>query len=68
MKETQTEICIHYWVIDPPEGPISQGVCIHCEEVKEFKNSLEAEVVMWDGIKTVDFANLDGGLRNVYSK
>jgi hypothetical protein len=30
--------CVHYWVIDPPEGPISKGVCKICGDEKEFKN------------------------------
>jgi hypothetical protein len=28
----------HYWVIDPPNGPISIGTCKKCGEKKEFSN------------------------------
>ena len=30
--------CVHYWVIDPPNGPTSNGVCKICGAEKEFKN------------------------------
>jgi len=36
--------CLHHWIIDSAEGPISQGVCQNCHEIKDFQNSLvEAE-------------------------
>lgn len=36
--------CHHHWIIDSAEGPISQGVCQNCHEIKDFQNSLvEAE-------------------------
>jgi hypothetical protein len=34
--------CRHYWVIQPATGPVSQGVCQHCGENREFKNYVEA--------------------------
>ena len=34
--------CAHYWVIEPANGPVSQGVCQVCMEVKEFMNSVDA--------------------------
>ena len=34
------EQCVHHWLIDPPEGPVSKGVCKLCGEVKEFPNDL----------------------------
>ena len=30
--------CVHYWIIDPPRGPVSKGVCKMCGAEKEFKN------------------------------
>jgi hypothetical protein len=33
--------CTHYWVIDTPSGPVSNGVCKACGEVREFRNYLE---------------------------
>lgn len=29
----------HYWLIDSPDGPTSQGTCRHCGEKREFRNS-----------------------------
>lgn len=31
--------CVHHWVIELANGSTSQGVCIVCFEVKEFRNS-----------------------------
>ena len=33
--------CTHHWVIDTPSGPVSNGVCKVCGEVREFRNYLE---------------------------
>ena len=36
--------CRHHWIIEAAEGPLSQGVCQNCREVKDFHNSIvEAE-------------------------
>ncbi len=32
--------CRHHWLIEPPSGPISKGVCKLCGEVKVFDNIL----------------------------
>ena len=37
-----TPTCCHHWTIQPATGPISQGVCRLCGEVREFKNYVEA--------------------------
>ena len=34
--------CRHHWVIQPAEGPVSQGVCQACGEIREFKNYVES--------------------------
>ena len=34
--------CRHHWVIQPATGPVSQGVCQACEEVREFKNHVDS--------------------------
>jgi hypothetical protein len=46
-KPTPTEVvrqsepaCLHHWVIETPNGPLSQGICQICQEVREFKNSI----------------------------
>ena len=31
--------CAHHWLIDVPNGPISQGVCQRCGHQREFQNS-----------------------------
>ena len=33
--------CAHHWVIDRPDGPLSEGVCQRCDERREFSNSGE---------------------------
>jgi len=32
------EECIHHWIIDPPDGPVSKGVCKICGAEEEFDN------------------------------
>ena len=32
--------CRHHWIIEAAEGPLSQGVCHICHEVKDFQNSI----------------------------
>ena len=32
------EQCTHYWLIDPPDGPISKGVCKICGAERDFTN------------------------------
>ena len=34
--------CQHHWVIDPPKGPVSKGVCRGCGEEREFPNAPES--------------------------
>ena len=38
-KKRDGEICIHYWVIEPPTGPTSKGICKRCGSEREFVNS-----------------------------
>ena len=33
-----TEQCVHHWIIEPPDGPTSNGVCKICGSIKEFEN------------------------------
>ena len=35
--------CVHYWIIDEPEGPISQGVCRICGAQREFSNVFDPD-------------------------
>ncbi len=34
-------VCRHHWAIQPADGPVSEGVCLLCGEVREFKNFVE---------------------------
>ena len=45
-KEKLNEVvtCTHHWVIDTASGHISQGVCKHCQEVREFENSIDRSI------------------------
>ncbi len=36
--------CPHYWVIDAANGHTSRGVCRHCNEVREFENSIDRSI------------------------
>ena len=45
---SQSPACRHYWIIDSPDGPVSKGLCQHCSEVREFKNSLDGSY--WDNV------------------
>ena len=31
--------CQHHWMIAPPTGPTSSGVCRNCKEERTFENS-----------------------------
>jgi len=42
--------CVHHWVIDPPNGAVSEGCCKSCGEKKEFRNSFEYS--SWYGNKS----------------
>ena len=44
-REAQTAVqCRHYWIIEPANGRVSEGVCQNCQETREFQNSIiEAE-------------------------
>ena len=35
-------VCAHYWIIEPANGPVSQGQCQNCLEVRDFKNFVDA--------------------------
>ena len=30
--------CQHHWVVEPPAGPVSKGVCRSCGEERDFLN------------------------------
>lgn len=37
-------LCVHHWIIEPPNGPVSKGVCKLCGAEKNFEN--------WEGAST----------------
>jgi hypothetical protein len=39
----QTDACCHHWMIQSAVGPVSEGSCQNCGEVKVFKNSIDYE-------------------------
>ncbi len=42
LEAPSSEECLHHWIIEAPTGPVSIGVCQRCEEVREFKNYIDA--------------------------
>ena len=51
--------CRHYWVIQPASGPVSQGVCQNCSEIREFKNYVEGAA--WGDSRLSKRANAEEG-------
>ena len=40
--EPAVPTCRHHWVIQPADGPVSNGACQICGETREFKNYVES--------------------------
>ena len=40
--EAAVEVCRHHWVIQPADGPVSNGFCQICGENRQFKNYVES--------------------------
>ena len=36
------EECVHFWLIETPNGPTSQGTCKQCGKVQLFRNSVSS--------------------------
>lgn len=36
--------CIHYWLIESPNGPTSRGVCKLCGTESDFRNSVQVSI------------------------
>ena len=41
-EEQEGPQCCHHWVIQPATGPVSTGKCLNCDEIRDFKNYVEA--------------------------
>ena len=39
---TTTTTHTHHWIIEPAHGKTSKGVCLHCGEIREFKNYIDS--------------------------
>lgn len=37
--------CIHYWVIETADGPVSEGQCQKCGDIREFHNAIVTETM-----------------------
>ena len=43
-ENNMTEVsCPHHWLIEPPQGPTSIGICKMCGAIKEFDNQYSAQ-------------------------
>ena len=40
--EPAVSTCRHHWVIQPADGPVSNGSCQVCGETRDFKNYVES--------------------------
>lgn len=38
-QSNQGDGCRHHWLIEPPDGPISRGVCKKCGARRNFMNT-----------------------------
>lgn len=36
-------ICKHYWLIEPPNGANSNGICKKCSTTRDFTNSIQEQ-------------------------
>ena len=45
------EICVHFWIIDPPGKTTSLGRCCKCLIEKKFKNSIAVDQGGWTNTK-----------------
>jgi hypothetical protein len=57
IEEQAEPKCRHYWVIQPADGPVSQGKCQNCGETREFKNYVEAST--WGDDKSASRSRVD---------
>jgi hypothetical protein len=53
--EAETEpTCVHHWIIEPPAGASSMGICKVCGAEREFQNY--AGDFIWEGDSTESYA------------
>jgi len=52
--------CVHYWIIEIPNGPTSKGVCRNCGAVQQFPNSFD---VAMKGVPYINWFTLKSNKR-----
>jgi len=56
------KMCAHHWMIEPPNGPMSRGVCWMCKKEKSFSNVVELrDISGWSKVATGRANREDGG-------
>ena len=50
--------CCHHWLIEPATGPLSQGLCRSCGEVRKFSNYVES--ASWGDTRLVNSSTDQG--------
>ena len=45
VEATEQKKCIHHWIVDPADGPISEGKCKRCGTVALFYNTFTKDLV-----------------------
>ena len=46
--------CVHYWVIDSPDGKLSWGQCTGCLVWREFQNAMGDQGWDWPAKNSLD--------------
>lgn len=41
VARVEMTVCMHYWLIESPNGPTSVGTCKLCGIEREFRNSIQ---------------------------
>ena len=54
-----TEPCSHHWIIEPANGPTSQGICQVCQEVRGFSNHIAEKSWGETGVQSAKNKDLD---------
>lgn len=42
------QMCVHHWMIEPPNGPLSKGTCRKCNAEAMFPNNVVGISAWWD--------------------
>jgi len=54
--------CVHHWMIEPANGPISKGVCRMCNAERSFTNVVQlGDITDWSKIANGRAKREDGG-------